>query len=80
MNKQHLWILMTRLPLEYQNEEVLSSIGNCIRKFLALEENLWDLVNKKLARVLVEVDLRHGLPVELEVKRGKEVLIKHLDY
>jgi hypothetical protein len=53
--------------LELWCEEVLSSIGNHIGRFIALEENLWDIVDKKLARVLVEVDIRDGLLTELEI-------------
>jgi len=68
MNKENLWVLMSELPLNYWCEEVLTSIGNCIGIFLALVDNFWYLVDKMLDRVLVEVDIRDVIPVELEIK------------
>ena len=46
MVTQHLWVLIIGLPFEYWNKKALTSIGNWIKKFLALKENFWDLVKK----------------------------------
>jgi hypothetical protein len=60
--------------------KVLKISGNGIGKFLDLEENFSTNVDKRVVRILVEIDLCEGLLEEFEISWGKWNFTQDLDY
>jgi hypothetical protein len=63
---QPIWICLPRLPVELWNKDVLNTLGDGIGKFLSMEANFHSKVDKKVIKILVEIDLHKGLLEEIE--------------
>ena len=61
VKKRHLWTLLPGLPFLLWNRSLLEGIGNTIGRFVAVEEDFMNSYDKRLARVLVELDISKGL-------------------
>ena len=52
----------------FWNKEILEEIGEKINKLVALEENWEQKVDRRCAKILIEVDLRDGLFEEIQLE------------
>jgi hypothetical protein len=77
---QHVWVLLLDFPLELWSEASLKDITNKLGKFVALDKDFLNLEDKRIARVLVELDLSKGLLEKMEIEWGLGVFIWTLDY
>ena len=62
------------------NRSLLEGIGNTIGRFVAVEEDFMNSYDKRLARVLVELDITKGLPTDIEILCRECLISQRLDY
>ena len=67
VKKCHLWVLLPGLPFPLWDRSLLEGIGNTIGRFVAMEEDLMNTYDKRMARILVEMDIMKGLPAEVKI-------------
>ena len=65
VKKRHLWNLLLGLPFSLWNRSLLEGVGNTIGRFVAVEEDYMNAYNKRMAKILVELDVTLGLPAEI---------------
>jgi hypothetical protein len=58
-------VLLPWLPLDLWNSIFLERVGNAIGYFITLEENSNFKEDMRVAKILVEIDLREGLQVDI---------------
>ena len=75
MTKCHLWVLVPHLPFPLWNVNILEGIANTIRCYVAVDEDFHLTFDKRVAWVLVELDVSHGLPVEVEILCRDRLLV-----
>lgn len=75
IKKCHLWTLLPGLPFQLWNRTILEGIGNTIGHFVAVEDDLLNVYDKRIARILVEMDTSKGLPAEIEILCRDRVFI-----
>ena len=46
----------------------MENIGNVIGKFISLKEYFWEKKDKRVEKILEELDLREGLPIEIDLE------------
>jgi hypothetical protein len=63
----HLWVLLPGLPLQYWTEKALAAIGNELRRFISFDDNILKDSDRKMARILVDLDVHAGLPKTLDI-------------
>ena len=80
VTKQHLWVIMHALPFPLWSKDILIGIANSIGRFVALEKDFHSSFDKRAARVLVELDVSHGLLPEIEIDCNSVVIVQNLDY
>jgi hypothetical protein len=77
---RHLWVLLPGLPLHFWNFEACKAIGNSLGKFISLDPVTLTGSSRKMAKILVEMDITAGLPENLQIDwRGRKTL-QTLDY
>lgn len=64
---RHLWVLLPGLSLHLWNVKALEAIGNALGKFIKVDEEALLAVDKKMCKVLVEIDIHAGLLESLEI-------------
>ena len=62
-----MWALLPGLPFPLWNRPLLEGVGNTIGSFVALDEDFMNSFDKRMAKILVEVDITKGLPAEIEI-------------
>ena len=80
VTKRHLWVLLPSLPFPLWNLNILKGIANTIGRFVAVGEDFHLSFDKRMSRVLVELDISHGLPAEMEILCKERLLVQKLDY
>ena len=65
VKKQHLWVLLPALPFPLWSRSMLEGIGNTIGRFVAVEEDFMNSYDKRMAKILVEMDISVGLPTDV---------------
>jgi hypothetical protein len=63
-----VWVLLPGLPLNLWNKKALMAIGNLLIHFLKVDEKGLQAPDKRMACVLVELDLHVGLMESLELE------------
>ena len=53
----------------------MEGIGNTIGRFVSIEDDFLQVYDKRIARILVEMDISRGLPAEVELLCGEQLLI-----
>jgi len=76
----HLWVLLPNLPLQFSNHRVLKVIGNCLGHFIGVDEDVLLTSDKRMAKILVEVDTHAGLSEVLEIEWRDLSFMQRLDY
>jgi hypothetical protein len=65
---RHLWCLLPNLPLHFWLWEVFIYVANSIGLFIQLEDRIFIDPDKRMPRVLVELEVDDGLPTELDIR------------
>jgi hypothetical protein len=63
----HIWVLLPGLLLQLWNSRALEEIGNVLVCFIKVDEYALRSTDKRMAKVLVEVDINVGLLESLEI-------------
>ena len=64
----------------FLQEPILKAIGDKLGNFISMEEN-WDTkVDRRCAKILVELDLRDGLYEEMKLEMHGSIWNHKLDY
>ena len=71
---RHLWVLLPALPFPLWNKDVLINLENLLGRFVALEKDFHLIYDKRVAKILVEVDVTKGLIPEIEIVCGADIL------
>ena len=80
ITKRHLWVLLPHLPFPLWNRQILEGIGDTIGRFISVEDDFHLIFDKRVAKILVELDISRGLPTEVEILCKDRLLIQKLDY
>ena len=75
ITKHHLWALLPHLPFPLWNKQVLEGVANTIGRFIAVEADFLLDFDKRVTRVLVELDVSSGLLAEVEILCGERLII-----
>ena len=67
VKKRHLWVILPGLPFPLWNRDVMEGIGDTIGRFVAVEDDFLHTFDKRMAKILVEMDLSIGLPAEIDI-------------
>ena len=66
-NIQKIWAILRGLPMMFWKKEILEAIGDKIGKFVPLEEEWDQKVDRRCTKVLIKVDLCDGLFQEIHL-------------
>ena len=73
--KRHLWVLLPHLPFPLWSRQILEGIGNTIGRFISVEDDFHLVYDKRVAKILVEMDISRGLLAEVEFLCNERLLI-----
>jgi len=77
---RHIWVLLLSFPLQMWNRKAMEAVGNSIGHLLKIEEEDLHSTNKKMAKILVEIDIHGGLLDVLEIEWRGLLFVQRLDY
>jgi hypothetical protein len=77
---RHLWVLLPSLPLQLWNLRALEAVGNCIGHFISVDDGALRSTDKRMVKILVEVDIHAGLSEVLEIEWRGLLFTQRLDY
>ena len=80
MTIRHLWVLFPTLPYPLWNKDILVALANLIGCFVALEKDFHLIFDKRMAKVLVEIDITKGLIPDIDIVCRDRVFTQRLDY
>ena len=69
-----------RATQDVMEKEILEAIGDTIGKFVALEEEWEQKVDRRCAKILIEVDLHDGLYEGIHLELHGSLWRQRLDY
>jgi len=75
-----IWVRLPGLPPYYWEEKYFKSIGNKIGEFLEADNSYLDTRQRKMARILVNINVREGLGEEVDIVFGPFQHTQKLDY
>lgn len=67
---QKVWVLLPGLPWELWHSQILMNVGNLIGQFISFEDGWEEKSDRRMACILVELDLQEGLLAELDIVWG----------
>ena len=76
----HLWVLLPSLPFPLWNHSLLEGISNTIGWFITVEEDFMLTFDKRMGKILVEMDISEGLPTKVEILCQEHLFSQQLDY
>jgi hypothetical protein len=76
----HPWVLLPGLPIHLWNEATLMAIGNSLGSLISVDSHNLNASTRKVAQLLVEIEIHHGLPKVLEIDLWGRKTIQRLDY
>jgi hypothetical protein len=65
---KHIWILLPSLSLPLWNSRALEVIGNELGRFLTSYEEVLKGMDRRIGRILVELDIHSGLMEALDIE------------
>lgn len=77
---QHLWDLILGFMLELWSVRELEEVKNNLGKVVHIDEARLENVDKRIARVLVEIGVSKGLILELDVEWRGRTFIQQRNY
>jgi hypothetical protein len=69
---------LSDLPLEFWSEEVFREIGNSLGSFIQAHLRFHSKRNLSLDKILVDVDLKHGLVTKITLQKGPKSIVQAL--
>jgi len=75
-----IWVRLPGLPPYYWEEKFFKSIGNKIGEFVEADNSYLDTRQRKMARILVNINVREGLGEEVDLVFGPFHHTQKLDY
>jgi len=75
-----IWVRLPGLPHHYWEEKFFKRIGNMIGEFLEADKSYLDTRQRKMARILVNINVREGLGEEVDIVLGPFHHTQKLDY
>jgi hypothetical protein len=73
-------VLLPSLPLQLWNHRALEAVENCIGHFIGVDEAALSSNDKRMEKILVEVDLHADLSEVLEIEWRDLLFTQRLDY
>jgi len=77
---RHLWVLLPGCTLAFWNLEAFKEIGNSIGNFLYVDPQHLAGLDRRVGKFMVELDLKLGLPAEVDIEWRGSVHQQRLDY
>jgi hypothetical protein len=77
---RHLWVLLPGLPLQLWNQQALELIGSSLGRFLTVDTASMESNERKMAKIMVELDIHAGLPEVLNIDWRGHLFAQRLDY
>jgi hypothetical protein len=77
---RNIWVMLPGIPLYLWNEGALTAIRNNLGNFIMVDKNNLESKNRKIAKILVEMDVHLGMSVTMEVEWRGLCHQKRLDY
>ena len=71
---------MPALPFPLWSKDFLIGVANSIGRFVALEKYFHLIFDKRIAKVLVELDVSKGILLDIEIVGDNSVFTQRLDY
>lgn len=65
---RNIWVMLPGLPLYLWNEGALTAIGNNMGNFIMVDKKNLESANRKIAKILVEMDVHLGMLATMEVE------------
>ena len=78
--KRHLWVLFPWIPIQFWTEDLLIKINNHLWNFIVVEKVVLWSGDKRMAWVMVELNILKGLTRILFINWGDISLDQRLDY
>ena len=78
-NLQQIWAILSGLPMIFWQKHKLEGIGNKIGKFIKLENEWEQKIDRRCAGILIELDIRDGLFEEIIIKLHNSSWTQRLD-
>jgi len=75
-----IWVRLPAFPFQFWKEKFFRKIGNMLGEFLEADESFKDSNQKRMARILVNINVREGLGDAVELVLGHYRHIQKLDY
>jgi hypothetical protein len=75
-----LWVLLPSLPLNIWSVKALTTIGNALSRFISVDEQSLGAPDRKLGRILVEIDIHLGLLETLDIQWRDQLFSQRMDY
>jgi len=75
-----IWVRLPAFPLQYWEEKYFKAVGNMIGEYLEADKSYIETKKKKIARILVNINVRDGLGEELDMTLGTVCHTQKLDY
>ena len=80
VSKRHLWVLLPHLPFPLWNLNIIEGIANTIGRYVTIDKDFHLSFDKRVAQVLVEMDISLSLLAEVEILCKERLLVQKLDY
>ena len=77
---KNIWILLPNFPLALWNRRAFEAVGNTLGKFLFVDEETLMGCDKRVGKLLVHIDISHGLLEEFEIEWQGRSIIQTLDF
>jgi hypothetical protein len=78
--KTSLWMLLPNFPIEFWSVRIFEAVANSVGKFIFFDEQSLHWNTKRLAWVLVELDLDRGLLDIIDLAIGDSHLFQAVDF
>ena len=80
ITKRHLWVILPSLPFPLWNKYFLVGFSNSIGHFFGMVKDFNLAFDKRMARVLVEIDVSKGMLAKTDIVCGGFIINQRLDY
>ena len=80
VTKRQLWVILLGLSLQCWSFEGFMLVSNAIGRFILVEEETLNAVDRRLPPVLVEIDSSECLPMEVDVIWNGGFFTQQIDY
>lgn len=80
MRIRHLWVALWGFPIHLWSHKVLMDVGNLLGKSVFMEDTMLLGMDKCCAKILVEIDISHGLPDTVDIVWKGTSFVQLVDY